>query len=70
MRHIILALCASTLLSTFPLDPQTTTNEQAKPSSESRNTDFDYLLGDWEFTAKSHEHGDYRGLWSAVRLAE
>jgi hypothetical protein len=71
MRHIVLALCASTLLSTSPLHPQTTTTkEQAKPSSESHNTDFDYLLGDWEFTAKSREHGDYRGLWSAVRLAE
>lgn len=69
MRHIILALCASTLLSTSPLHPQTT-KEEAKPSSESRNTDFDYLLGDWEFTAKSREHGDYRGRWSAVRLAE
>jgi hypothetical protein len=72
MRHIILALCASTLVYTSPRHPHSpsTAQEQAKPSSESRNTDFDYLLGDWEFTAKSHEHGDYRGLWSAVRLAE
>jgi len=72
MRHIILALCASTLVYTSPLHSQTktTTKEQAKPSAESRNTDFDYLLGDWEFAAKSREHGDYRGLWSAVRLAE
>lgn len=37
-----------------------------------RNTgtinDFDYLLGDWEFTAESKEFGKFRGYWSAVRL--
>ena len=32
--------------------------------------DFDYLLGDWEFTSASREFGTGRGYWSAVRLAE
>jgi hypothetical protein len=32
--------------------------------------DFDYLLGDWEFTGMSREHGKFRGYWSAARLAE
>ena len=32
--------------------------------------DFDYLLGDWEFTAVSKEFGTFRGRWSAVKLAE
>jgi hypothetical protein len=77
MRHIILAfcipaLCASTPVPTSPLHAQTSkpASQQPKTSSESPLADFDYLLGDWEFTAKSTEHGDYRGLWSAVRLAE
>jgi hypothetical protein len=32
--------------------------------------DFDYLLGDWEFTAESKQFGTFRGYWSAVRLDE
>ena len=32
--------------------------------------DFDYLLGDWEFTASDQQYGTYGGRWSAVRLAE
>ncbi len=32
--------------------------------------DFDYLLGDWEFTASNQEYQGFRGRWSAVRLAE
>lgn len=35
---------------------------------EAHRGDFDYLLGDWEFTAESDEYGRFRGLWSAVRL--
>jgi hypothetical protein len=31
---------------------------------------FDYLLGDWEFTSVDKEHGNLRGYWSAVKLAE
>lgn len=33
-------------------------------------TEFDYLLGDWEFTSEDKEHGKLRGYWSAVKLAE
>jgi hypothetical protein len=32
--------------------------------------DFDYLLGDWEFTSDSKEYGQFRGYWSAARLDE
>ena len=39
-------------------------------ASEAHKGDFDYLLGDWEFTAESKEHGKFRGYWSAVRLEE
>ena len=71
MRDILLILCAATLLAASP-HTQTAqkTNEQLDASFEAHKGDFDYLLGDWEFSAKSQEHGDYRGLWSAVKLAE
>ena len=32
--------------------------------------EFDYLLGDWEFTSENKEFGTNRGYWSAVKLAE
>lgn len=31
--------------------------------------DFDYLLGDWQFTAENKQYGKLYGYWSAVRLA-
>ena len=37
-------------------------------SYEAHRGDFDYLLGDWEFSAVSREYGNFRGYWSAVRL--
>lgn len=33
-------------------------------------SDFDYLLGDWRFTAEDKTYGKYHGVWSAVKLAE
>ncbi|HEX7019077.1 MAG TPA: hypothetical protein VF159_03645 [Gemmatimonadaceae bacterium] len=32
--------------------------------------DFDYLLGDWQFTAKSREYPSFHGVWSATKFAE
>src|SRR3989442_11832096 len=46
------------------------TREQIRASYQAHQGDFDYLLGDWEFTSVSHEFGPGRGYWSAVRLAE
>src|SRR3954463_2697707 len=46
------------------------TPEQTQASYEAHKGDFDYLLGDWEFTAVSREFGNFRGYWSAVRLDE
>lgn len=46
------------------------TAEQLKASYDAHQGDFDYLLGDWEFTSVSREYGKGRGFWSAVRLAE
>jgi hypothetical protein len=44
--------------------------EEIEASYNAHKSEFDYLLGDWEFTAESKEHGKFRGYWSAVRLAE
>ncbi|HUJ12514.1 MAG TPA: hypothetical protein VL284_01895 [Thermoanaerobaculia bacterium] len=30
--------------------------------------DFDYLLGDWQFTGENQQFGKFGGFWSAVRL--
>jgi hypothetical protein len=46
------------------------TAEQIQASFDAHKGEFDYLLGDWEFTAESSEHGKFRGYWSAVRLDE
>jgi hypothetical protein len=46
------------------------TPEQIAASYEAHKGDFDYLLGDWEFTSDSKEFGKGRGFWSAVRLDE
>jgi hypothetical protein len=46
------------------------TPEQIRASYDARKGDFDYLLGEWEFTAVSREYGRFRGYWSAVRLPE
>ena len=44
------------------------TPEQVRASYEAHQGDFDYLLGDWEFTSVHREYGKGRGYWSAVRL--
>jgi len=41
----------------------------ASPTRE-HQSDFDYLLGDWQFTAVSQEYGKFGGFWSAVRLGD
>lgn len=46
------------------------TTERASALLKERQSDFDYLLGDWEFTADSKVWGKGRGFWSAVRLAD
>ena len=73
MHHTVLALCATTLLGAAAASAQTAvkkTPEQINASYEAHKGDFDYLLGDWEFTAENKQYGKFRGYWSAVRLAE
>jgi len=45
------------------------TPEEIQAKYKAHQHDFDYLLGDWEFTAVNR-NGKFRGLWSAVRLPE
>jgi hypothetical protein len=45
------------------------TPEQLRASYDAHQAEFDYLLGDWEFTGVNHDYGKIRGYWSAVRLA-
>ena len=78
MRQIYRALCRAlpfaVLVIIVPsLSAQTATPrtaEERRALYEAHQGDFDYLLGDWEFTAVSKEHGKYGGRWSAVRLAD
>lgn len=44
------------------------TADEMKASFEAHKGDFDYLLGDWTFTADHKEYGKFGGYWSAVRL--
>ena len=50
--------------------PAKRTPEQIQASYAAHKGEFDYLLGDWEFTATSQQYGRFHGLWSAVRLDE
>ena len=45
------------------------TADEMNAAYEAHKADFDYLLGDWEFTTISKTYGKGRGYWSALRLA-
>jgi hypothetical protein len=72
IRDRLAPLCVSaTLAMIAPAAAQTPakrTAEQIQASVEAHKNEFDYLLGDWEFTAESKQYGRFRGYWSAVRL--
>lgn len=78
MRYGVRALCAAVSLgalvaAAMPLWAQSTdqqTNEQRKARYEAHKGDFDYLLGDWEFTGSNRQYGKIRGYWSAARLGD
>lgn len=57
-KHLLTGLLAAAWMLS-PLAAQTAAHK----------SDFDYLLGDWEFTAQNQEYGKFNGRWSAVRLA-
>ncbi len=77
MRHSVRSFSAAIVVALATLAPPLLaqappkrTAEQIKASYAAHQGDFDYLLGDWEFTSVSREFGKGGGYWSAVRLAE
>jgi hypothetical protein len=46
------------------------TPEEIKAANDAHQGEFDYLLGDWQFTSMNKQWGKGQGFWSAVRLAE
>ena len=74
-RVLATALAVTALLAAVPTASTQTapkkTREQLKALQEAHEGDFDYLLGDWEFTAVSKMPDGpqkFRGYWSALRL--
>lgn len=63
-------LVVSALIVAPALAAQTTPPSEAQQQANwtAHRGDFDYLLGDWEFTSQSKQYGAGHGLWSAVRL--
>src|SRR5438105_2266640 len=78
MRHRVRIMYAAILVATvllivLPLAAQSTsqrTNEQKQALLNAHKADFDYLLGDWEFTGTNRQYGKFRGYWSAARLGD
>jgi hypothetical protein len=71
MRKKSTVLLALAVLAAMPLaaeSPAKRTAKEMEASFEAHKDDFDYLLGDWEFTAEDKEWGRYGGRWSAVKL--
>ena len=42
--------------------------KELQAAFDAHKGDFDYLLGEWEFTSVSKEYGPGKGFWTAVRL--
>jgi hypothetical protein len=69
--RFLLAIFLSAMLGLATLCARAETkpgSEQMKASYAAHKADFDYLLGDWEFTSEHHDYGKFGGRWSAVRL--
>src|SRR5882724_10813607 len=43
-------------------------DKELQVSFSAHKGDFDYLLGEWEFTSISKQHGLGKGFWTALRL--
>jgi hypothetical protein len=58
MRYLIVVLCIAVLLTDLSVSAQAAapqTTEQRAAAYDAHKSDFDYLLGDWEFTANNRE---------------
>jgi hypothetical protein len=70
MRHVLIAIAILTTPLLADQTPAKRSPEQMRTSYDAHRGDFDYLLGDWEFTANSQQYGKFRGYWSAVRVGD
>lgn len=73
MHRTAIVLLAGLLVHAAPGAAQTPPQkspEEIRASFDRHKGDFDYLLGDWAFTANNQQWGKAHGVWSAVRLAE
>lgn len=66
LRLLIGALLVASLAAQTPAKKKTEKELQA--AFEAHKGDFDYLLGEWQFTTVSKQHGPGNGFWTAVRL--
>src|SRR5215469_10587843 len=67
LRLLLGALLVALLGAQTPANEKT--EKELRASFDAHKGDFDYLLGEWEFTTVSKEHGSGKGYWTAVRLA-
>ncbi len=67
LRLLIGALLVALLAAQTPTKKKT--GKELQAAFDAHKSDFDYLLGEWEFTTVSKEHGSAKGFWTAVRLA-
>jgi hypothetical protein len=75
-RVLAATLAVAALMAAVPAafaqqTPPKKTREELKALQDAHKGDFDYLLGDWEFTAvRKMPDGPqkFRGYWSALRL--
>jgi hypothetical protein len=77
MDRPVIRLCLAAMLTSMVSAPTVSgqtaakrTWDQIQASFASHKGEFDYLLGDWEFTGTNQQYGKIHGLWSAVRLDE
>ena len=70
MRYALIAIAILTMPLLAAETPAKRSPEQRQASYDAHRADFDYLLGDWEFTANSQQFGKFRGYWSAVRIGD
>ena len=70
-RLCVAAMLTSMVMSAPTLSAQAgakRTPDQIQASFAAHKGEFDYLLGDWEFTGTNQQYGKIHGYWSAVRL--
>ena len=73
MHRVVFAVWVGSLAAGAVFSPQQVPKKSAEEitaATAAHRGDFDYLLGDWEFTNDHREYGKSHGVWSAVRLTE